>query len=43
VRRILQEDGFRAFYASYPTTVLMNVPFMAGTIAGAVIGASLMV
>ncbi|XP_059626423.1 uncharacterized protein LOC132269293 [Cornus florida] len=29
VRRVLKEEGFRAFYASYPTTVLMNAPFTA--------------
>lgn len=29
VRTVLREDGFRAFYASYRTTVLMNAPFTA--------------
>ncbi|XP_073057854.1 uncharacterized protein [Primulina eburnea] len=29
VRRVLREEGFRAFYASYRTTVLMNAPFTA--------------
>ncbi|CAM8949368.1 unnamed protein product [Rhodiola kirilowii] len=29
VRRVLKEEGFRAFYASYRTTVLMNAPFTA--------------
>lgn len=29
VQSILAEEGIHAFYASYPTTVLMNVPFMA--------------
>jgi len=28
VRAILQNEGFRAFYASYPTTLVMNVPFI---------------
>jgi hypothetical protein len=28
-RATLQREGFRAFYASYPATVLMNIPFMA--------------
>lgn len=27
IRSILREEGVRAFYASYPTTVVMNVPF----------------
>lgn len=27
VRTIAKENGLRAFFASYPTTVLMNVPF----------------
>lgn len=29
VRRVLKEEGFKAFYASYRTTVLMNAPFTA--------------
>ncbi|KAA8549462.1 hypothetical protein F0562_001146 [Nyssa sinensis] len=29
VTRVLREEGFRAFYASYKTTVLMNAPFTA--------------
>lgn len=29
VRRVMSEEGFRAFYASYRTTVLMNAPFTA--------------
>ncbi|KAK8926444.1 hypothetical protein KSP39_PZI018545 [Platanthera zijinensis] len=29
VRRVLKEEGIRAFYASYRTTVLMNAPFTA--------------
>lgn len=29
VRRVSREEGFRAFYASYRTTVLMNAPFTA--------------
>ncbi|KAL3649166.1 hypothetical protein CASFOL_005569 [Castilleja foliolosa] len=29
VRRVVREEGFRAFYASYRTTVLMNAPFTA--------------
>ncbi|XP_062086662.1 uncharacterized protein LOC133792749 [Humulus lupulus] len=29
MKRVLREDGFRAFYASYRTTVLMNAPFTA--------------
>lgn len=29
VRRVIREEGFRAFYASYKTTVLMNAPFTA--------------
>lgn len=29
VNTILKDEGIRAFYASYPTTVFMNVPFMA--------------
>ncbi|XP_052175793.1 uncharacterized mitochondrial carrier C8C9.12c-like isoform X1 [Diospyros lotus] len=29
VTRVLREEGFRAFYASYRTTVLMNAPFTA--------------
>ncbi|GAQ82434.1 mitochondrial substrate carrier family protein [Klebsormidium nitens] len=29
VRRILKEEGVRAFYRSYPTTLVMNVPFTA--------------
>ncbi|KAK4759116.1 hypothetical protein SAY87_020417 [Trapa incisa] len=29
VRTVLKEDGFRAFYASYRTTVIMNAPFTA--------------
>jgi solute carrier family 25 iron transporter 28/37 len=33
VRRVIREEGFRAFYASYPTTVLMNVPNTAVTVA----------
>mmetsp|Transcript_2800 Transcript_2800/g.5164 ORF Transcript_2800/g.5164 Transcript_2800/m.5164 type:complete len:175 (-) Transcript_2800:14-538(-) len=28
VRCIVRTEGFRAFYVSYPTTVIMNVPFM---------------
>ena len=34
VRSIIREEGMAAFYASYPTTVLMNVPFMAVHFAG---------
>ena len=34
VKAILREEGIGAFYASYPTTVLMNVPFMAVHFAG---------
>lgn len=30
VRRILKEEGVRAFYRSYPTTLVMNIPFTAG-------------
>jgi len=26
-RRILREEGIRAFYISYPTTLLMNIPY----------------
>ncbi|XP_040992003.1 mitoferrin-like isoform X2 [Juglans microcarpa x Juglans regia] len=29
VKRVLREEGFGAFYASYRTTVLMNAPFTA--------------
>ncbi|GAV58675.1 Mito_carr domain-containing protein [Cephalotus follicularis] len=29
VKRVLREEGFRAFYASYKTTVVMNAPFTA--------------
>ncbi|KAG8387918.1 hypothetical protein BUALT_Bualt02G0071300 [Buddleja alternifolia] len=29
VRRVLREEGLRAFYASYRTTILMNAPFTA--------------
>ncbi|KAK6122151.1 hypothetical protein DH2020_044102 [Rehmannia glutinosa] len=29
VRRVLREEGIRAFFASYRTTVLMNAPFTA--------------
>ncbi|CAI9263748.1 unnamed protein product [Lactuca saligna] len=29
VKMVLKEEGFRAFYASYKTTVLMNAPFTA--------------
>ncbi|XP_047321350.1 mitoferrin-like [Impatiens glandulifera] len=29
VKRAMKEEGFRAFYASYRTTVLMNAPFTA--------------
>ncbi|XP_075079008.1 uncharacterized protein LOC107823760 isoform X2 [Nicotiana tabacum] len=29
VKRVLNEEGFRAFYASYGTTVLMNAPYTA--------------
>ncbi|CAA0835869.1 Mitochondrial substrate carrier family protein [Striga hermonthica] len=29
VGRVFREEGIRAFYASYKTTVLMNAPFMA--------------
>ncbi|KAH7667545.1 Mitochondrial carrier protein [Dioscorea alata] len=29
VRRMVREEGFRAFYASYRTTVVMNAPFTA--------------
>ncbi|XP_077233065.1 uncharacterized protein LOC143875230 isoform X2 [Tasmannia lanceolata] len=29
VKRVLREEGFRAFYASYKTTVLMNAPYTA--------------
>ncbi|VVA16492.1 PREDICTED: mitoferrin [Prunus dulcis] len=29
VRKVFREDGVRAFYASYRTTVLMNAPFTA--------------
>lgn len=29
VRTVVREEGFRAFYASYRTTVLMNAPFTA--------------
>ena len=29
IKRILREEGFRAFYASYRTTVVMNAPFTA--------------
>jgi len=28
LQRTLQQEGVRALYASYPTTVMMNVPFM---------------
>ena len=34
VRSIIRDEGMAAFYASYPTTVLMNVPFMAVHFAG---------
>ena len=34
VRSIVRDEGMGAFYASYPTTVLMNVPFMAVHFAG---------
>jgi solute carrier family 25 iron transporter 28/37 len=30
VQRIFKEEGVRAFYRSYPTTLVMNVPFTAG-------------
>lgn len=29
IRKVYHEQGLRAFYASYPTTLAMNVPFMA--------------
>lgn len=29
VKRVLKEEGFKAFYASYKTTVVMNAPFTA--------------
>ncbi|XP_074267831.1 uncharacterized protein LOC141591418 [Silene latifolia] len=29
VRRVFRDEGFKAFYASYRTTVLMNAPFTA--------------
>lgn len=29
VRRVMKEEGLRAFYASYRTTVIMNAPFTA--------------
>ncbi|XP_023007105.1 mitoferrin-like isoform X1 [Cucurbita maxima] len=29
VKRVLRDEGFKAFYASYRTTVLMNAPFTA--------------
>ncbi|XP_019188206.1 PREDICTED: mitoferrin-like [Ipomoea nil] len=29
VRRVLREEGFKTFYASYKTTVLMNAPYTA--------------
>ncbi|XP_057984020.1 uncharacterized protein LOC131168536 [Malania oleifera] len=29
VKRVLMEEGFQAFYASYRTTVIMNAPFTA--------------
>ncbi|KAM1653410.1 hypothetical protein ACFX15_005623 [Malus domestica] len=29
VRKVFKEDGFRAFYASYRTTVVMNAPYTA--------------
>ncbi|OIT32605.1 PREDICTED: mitoferrin-like [Nicotiana attenuata] len=29
VKRVLKEEGFKAFYASYKTTVLMNAPYTA--------------
>ena len=29
VKRVMSEEGFGAFYASYRTTVLMNAPFTA--------------
>jgi len=29
VKRVLKEEGFKAFYASYRTTVVMNAPFTA--------------
>ncbi|CAM6089627.1 unnamed protein product [Calypogeia fissa] len=29
IRTMLREEGVRAFYVSYPTTVVMNVPFTA--------------
>ncbi|GLJ37368.1 hypothetical protein SUGI_0758320 [Cryptomeria japonica] len=29
IKRIMKEEGFRAFYASYRTTVVMNAPFTA--------------
>ena len=29
IRRVAAEEGLKAFYASYPTTVAMNVPFQA--------------
>jgi len=28
VRTVIKEEGLKALYASYPTTVVMNVPFM---------------
>jgi solute carrier family 25 iron transporter 28/37 len=34
VRSIIKEEGIRSFYASYPTTVMMNVPFMTVHFAG---------
>jgi hypothetical protein len=29
IQRILKEEGVHAFYKSYPTTVVMNIPFTA--------------
>ena len=34
VRQMMREEGLVAFYRSYPTTVLMNLPFMAVHFAG---------
>ena len=34
VRQMMKQEGLAAFYASYPTTLLMNLPFMAVHFAG---------
>jgi len=33
MRRVMEEEGVRAFYRSYKTTLLMNIPFMSTQVA----------